>query len=72
MRYPAAEQLEIIRLVEQSPLPGRHTLAKLAIPRATLLPLLPHRAALDPCVAPSCNVAMEVGSAGTGRVWIQT
>ena len=30
MRYPAAEKLEIIRLVEQSPLPVRHTLAKLA------------------------------------------
>jgi hypothetical protein len=35
MRYPAAEQLEIIRLVEQSPLPARHTLAKLGIPPAT-------------------------------------
>ena len=35
MRYPAAEKLEIIRLVEQSPLPVRHTLAKLGIPRAT-------------------------------------
>src|SRR5512133_2909179 len=30
-----AEKLEIIRLVEQSPLPARHTLAKLGIPRAT-------------------------------------
>ena len=35
MRYPASEKLEIIRLVEQSPLPLRHTLAKLGIPRAT-------------------------------------
>ena len=35
MRYPAAEKLEIIRLVEQSPLPVRHTLVKLGIPRAT-------------------------------------
>jgi putative transposase len=35
MRYPAAEKLEIIRLVEQSPLPVRHTVAKLDIPRAT-------------------------------------
>jgi transposase InsO family protein len=35
MRYRAAEKLEIIRLVEQSPLPVRHTLAKLDIPRAT-------------------------------------
>ena len=35
MRYPAAEKLEIIRLVEQSALPVRHTLARLGIPRAT-------------------------------------
>ena len=35
MRYPAAEKLEIIRLVEQSPLPVRRTLAQLGIPRAT-------------------------------------
>ena len=35
MRYPASEKLEIIRLVEQSPLPVRHTLTKLGIPRAT-------------------------------------
>ena len=35
MRYAAAEKLEIIRLVEQSPLSVRHTLAKLGIPRAT-------------------------------------
>ena len=37
MRYAAAEKLEIIRLVEQSPLPVRHTLAKLGIPRATVI-----------------------------------
>ena len=36
MRYPASEKLEIIRLIEQSPLPVHHTLAKLGIPRATL------------------------------------
>jgi putative transposase len=35
MRYPAAEKLEIIRLVEQSPLPARRILAKLGMPRAT-------------------------------------
>jgi transposase-like protein len=35
MRYPVAEKLEIIQLVEQSPLPVRHTLAKLGIARAT-------------------------------------
>jgi hypothetical protein len=31
MRYPASEKLEIIRLVEQSHLPVRRTLAKLGI-----------------------------------------
>lgn len=35
MRYPAAEKLEIIRLVEQSHLPVRETLARLGIPRPT-------------------------------------
>src|SRR5262249_40427337 len=35
MRYPAAEKLEIIRLVEQSPLPVRNTPVQLGIPRAT-------------------------------------
>ena len=35
MRYPAAEKLEIIRLVEQSPLAVRHTVGKLGIPPAT-------------------------------------
>jgi len=35
MRYPGIEKLEIIQLVEQSPLPARQTLSKLGIPRAT-------------------------------------
>ena len=35
MRYPAAEKLEIIELVERSPLPVRDTLTKLGISRAT-------------------------------------
>src|SRR5208282_1374654 len=35
MRYPAAEKLEIIRLVEQSSLPVRRTLVQLGIPRST-------------------------------------
>ena len=35
MRYPAGEKLEIIRLVEQSSLPVRRTLAQLCIPPAT-------------------------------------
>jgi putative transposase len=35
MRYATAEKLEIIRLVEQSSLPVRHTLEQLGISRAT-------------------------------------
>jgi transposase InsO family protein len=35
MRYPTAEKLEIIRLVEQSHLPVKRMLEKLGIPRAT-------------------------------------
>ena len=35
MRYPATEKLEIIRLVEESHLSARQTLAKLGIPRTT-------------------------------------
>ena len=35
MRYPASEKLEIIRLVEQSHIGVRSTLAKLGIPKTT-------------------------------------
>jgi putative transposase len=35
MRYPASEKLEIIRVVENSPLPVRRTLAQLGIPKST-------------------------------------
>ncbi len=35
MRYPASEKLEIIRLVEESHLSARLTLAKMGIPRTT-------------------------------------
>jgi putative transposase len=35
MRYPSAEKLEIIRLVEQSHLSVRRTLAKIGIPPTT-------------------------------------
>ncbi len=35
MRYPAAEKLEIIELVEQSHLSVRRTLEHIGIPRAT-------------------------------------
>lgn len=35
MRYPASEKLEIIILVEQSPLSTKRTIDKLGIPRTT-------------------------------------
>ena len=35
MRYPASEKLEIIRLVEESSLSVRHTLAQIGIPKST-------------------------------------
>jgi len=35
MRYPASEKLEIIRLVEQSNVPVRRTLAQLSILKST-------------------------------------
>ena len=35
MGYPASEKLEIIRLVEQSHLPVKHTLAKIGVSRPT-------------------------------------
>jgi transposase-like protein len=35
MRYPAAEKLEIVRLVEGSHLPVRRTLARIGVPPAT-------------------------------------
>ena len=40
MRYPGSEKLEIIRLVEQSSLPVRQTLAKLVDCPSNLLPLV--------------------------------
>jgi len=36
MRYPAAEKLEIIQLVEQSHLPVRRVLEQIGIPRSVL------------------------------------
>ena len=40
MRYPASEKLEIIRIVEQSHLPVRRTLAQIGIPPDNFLPLV--------------------------------
>ena len=35
MRHSASENLEIIQLIEQSPLPVKRTLEKLGVPKAT-------------------------------------
>ena len=35
MRYPASENLELIRLVERSHLPAKQTLDRLGVPRTT-------------------------------------
>ena len=35
MRYPTSEKVEIIRIVEQSSLSARKTLAQIGVPRAT-------------------------------------
>ena len=35
MRYPASEKVEIIKIVEQSPLSARKTLDQIGVPRAT-------------------------------------
>ena len=35
MRYPASEKVEIIKIVEQSPLSARKTLDRIGVPRAT-------------------------------------
>ena len=42
MRYPAAEKLEVIRLVERSHLPVRRTLRHLGIPPATFYRWVDH------------------------------
>ena len=62
MRYPASEKMEIIRLVEQSPLPVRHTLAKLGIPRATFYRWYDHYQAAGP-------EALDDRSPRPDRVW---
>ena len=62
MRYPASEKLEIIRLVEQSALPVRQTLAKLGIPRATFYRWYDRYRSDGP-------EALNDRSARPGRVW---
>ena len=55
MRYPACEKLEIIRLVEQSHLPVRRTLAKLGILPAILWTALPMQADFELSCLASCK-----------------
>jgi hypothetical protein len=68
MRYAVAEKLEIIRLVEQSSLSVRRTLAQLGIPRSQQLHRNPHHLPLSnpkeatKCPAPSCTATPRLSS----------
>jgi transposase-like protein len=62
MRYPASEKLEIIRLVEQSHLPARHTLDKLGIAKTTFYRWYDRYSALG-------MAGLEDRSSGPGRIW---
>ena len=65
MRYRAAEKLEIIRLVEQSSLSVRRTLAQLGIPRSTFY------AWYERYLARGAG-ALEDGQPAPRRVWNKT
>ncbi len=62
MRYTASEKLEIIRLVEQSSLPVRRTLALMGIPKTTFYRWY-NRYQADGVEG------LEDGRGGTHRVW---
>lgn len=62
MRYPASEKLEIIRLVEQSHLPVKRTLAKLGIPKTTFYRWYDRYHAFG-------DAGLEDRSPHPGRVW---
>jgi transposase InsO family protein/transposase-like protein len=62
MRYPASEKLEIIRLVEQSHLPAKRTLATLGISRTTFYRWYDRYQAGGP-------ESLEDRSSKPGRVW---
>ena len=62
MRYPASEKTEIIRLVEQSSLPAKATLAQIGIPRATFYRWYDRYQTGGP-------EALEDRPAQPGRVW---
>ena len=62
MRYRATEKLEIIRLVEQSHLPARRTLAQLGIPKTTFYRWYDLFLTHGP-------EGLEDGTGGSARVW---
>ena len=62
MRYPAAEKLEIIRLVEGSQLPVRRTLARIGVPATTFYRWYDRYRELGP-------EGLEDRSPRPGRVW---
>ena len=62
MRYPAAEQLEIIRLIERSHLSVRRTLDKLSIPATTFYRWYDRYRAFG-------EAGLEDRASGPGRVW---
>ena len=62
MRYSAAEKLEIIRLVERSHLPAKHTLAMLGVPRTTFYRWYAH-------YRHDGEVALQDQAPLLGRVW---
>jgi len=62
MRYPAAEKLEIIRLIEGSHLPVRRTLARIGVPATTFYRWYDRYRELGP-------EGLEDRSPRPGRVW---
>ena len=62
MRYPASEKVEIIRIVEQSSLSARKTLAQIGVPRATFYRWYDHYQIGGP-------EALEDSPSGPSRVW---
>jgi transposase-like protein len=62
MRYPASEKAEIIRIVEQSSLSARKTLAQIGVPRATFYRWYDQYQTGGP-------EALEDNQSGPSRVW---
>ena len=62
MRYPAAEKLEIIRIIEQSHLPARRTLRQIGVPPATFYRWYHHYQAGGP-------EALEDRPSRPDRIW---